>query len=506
MVAGDASVSEPESESSTAPKTVQQYLDDVPEWRDGTPLTSPPKTSMQRLIFALASAGKLFEGLVVFMTGMALPLIVTDLDLNAAEAGLVTATSLSGILVGALFLGSLSDKLGRKTMFIAEMVMFTGFLVGVCLAPNLTVLLVCLFGVGLALGCDYPTAHMMLSETSSSADRGKGILSAFAFQAIGAVTGAALAVAVLTLATPSVSEWRVMFGIVIIPAAVVTIGRFFVVQSPHWLWTVGRGDEAEQALKKLLQRQPQFPSQVKLVDADNAGQRRGKYSDLFRNGEHGCLRATILASVPWFLQDLSTYGIGIFTPVVIAAAIGNSNDDGIMDGTVAAVIHDGLTGAEGAFLIDLFLVVGILFAIRYLNRFGSIKMQIWGFIGCAAGLAIAAIGDSIGDESWATVLIFVGFMVFTFMTNAGPNAQTYLIAGEVFPTALRGSGSGLAAACGKVGAVLTAFLFPMLLTKFGTTPILIVLIGCSLVGAAVTSIFRIDTTGKSLEEVQPHKK
>ncbi|MEZ5890751.1 MAG: MFS transporter [Xanthobacteraceae bacterium] len=61
------------------------------------------------------------------------------------------------------------------------------------------------------------------------------------------------------------------------------------------------------------------------------------------------------------------------------------------------------------------------------------------------------------------LLIFVGFMLFNFMTNMGPNAQTYLLAGEVFPTAIRGKGAGFAASVAKVGACTTAFLFPILL-------------------------------------------
>ena len=65
-------------------------------------------------------------------------------------------------------------------------------------------------------------------------------------------------------------------------------------------------------------------------------------------------------------------------------------------------------------------------------------------------------------------MIFIGFMLFNFMTNLGPNAQTYLLAGEVFPTAIRGTGAGFAAAFGKVGAVPTAFLFPILLAGIGT--------------------------------------
>jgi nitrate/nitrite transporter NarK len=73
-------------------------------------------------------------------------------------------------------------------------------------------------------------------------------------------------------------------------------------------------------------------------------------------------------------------------------------------------------------------------------------------------------------------LIFAGFMLFNFMTNLGPNAQTYLLTGEVFPTAIRGKGAGFAAAVGKIGAVTTAFLFPILLASIGTTALLYILV------------------------------
>jgi nitrate/nitrite transporter NarK len=96
-------------------------------------------------------------------------------------------------------------------------------------------------------------------------------------------------------------------------------------------------------------------------------------------------------------------------------------------------------------------------------------------------------------------------MLFNFMTNAGPNAMTYLVAGEVFPTAVRGRGAGLAASIAKLGAVCTAFVFPLLLKEVGTRPILYALVGTSLLGAAVTWLFRIETAGISLETLGNHE-
>ena len=58
-------------------------------------------------------------------------------------------------------------------MFIAEMVLFTVFLAGFTISPSLPVLLACLLGMGMALGCDYPTAHLMLSETMPTSSRSR---------------------------------------------------------------------------------------------------------------------------------------------------------------------------------------------------------------------------------------------------------------------------------------------------------------------------------------------
>lgn len=100
------------------------------------------------------------------------------------------------------------------------------------------------------------------------------------------------------------------------------------------------------------------------------------------------------------------------------------------------------------------------------------------------------------------VLIVVGFMVFNFMTAMGPHSHTYLIAGEVFPTEIRGIDAGFAASFGKVGAVMTTFHFPILLVSNGTEALLLILVATSLLGAAVTWIFRIETAGKNLEKLQ----
>jgi putative MFS transporter len=481
-------------------KSVQDHIDELPMWADGTSLPSAPMTGMQWLIWTLAAAGKFFEGFVVFMTGVALPLLSREFNIGAAEHGIIGAASLFGILVGAIWLGGLSDRFGRKPMFVAEMIIFVAFLVAVVFAPNFYVLVVCLFGIGLSLGCDYPTAHMIISENIPSTSRGRLVLGAFAFQAVGALGGTAVGYLVLS-ALPELSAWRWMFASAIIPALLVTIGRFYIVESANWLSARGEIDKAEKAAKKLLVRKPQYPGEIKLgardAQAVESNQSKQSFASLFNKVNR---RATILASVPWFLQDLGTYGIGIFTPTILAAAVGANSDHAR---SITDLIANDITAAKGAALITTLLIVGILFAVLLADTVGRIGLQIFGFFGCAAGLFLASLSSYFTDGA-QMLLIFSGFMLFNFMTNLGPNAQTYLLAGEVFPTAIRGKGAGFAAAFAKIGAVATAFLFPILLDTIGTQAMLYCLIVTSILGAVVTWMFRIETTGVSLDKLEQH--
>ena len=120
----------------TEPQSVQGYIDQTPSWPDGTPTPSVPMTRMQWRIWLLATAGKFFEGLVVFMTGVALPLLVKEFDLSPAAKGVVGAAPLAGIMVGAIALGGLADVWGRRRMFVIEMAVFVVFLGGLALSPS----------------------------------------------------------------------------------------------------------------------------------------------------------------------------------------------------------------------------------------------------------------------------------------------------------------------------------------------------------------------------------
>jgi MFS family permease len=351
--------------------------------------------------------------------------------------------------------------------------------------------------MGLALGCDYPTAHLIISESIPTSTRGRLVLGAFGFQAVGALVGTFVGFIILST-YESQAAWRVMYFTAVLPAVAVTAGRFFIPGSSHWLVSNGRMEEAERETERLLRRLPPYPKTVKLKlprhHHHHGHKKRPGFLSLFSKENRS---ATILASVPWFLQDLGTYGIGIFTPTILASMVGKKTEHAR---SLSEVIHAEIEAAEGAMLIDALLIIGIVGAVLLADKVGRIRLQMYGFVGCAVGLFLASLSVYTSGTA-ELVLVFAGFMVFNFMTNLGPNAMTYLLAGEVFPTHIRGTGAGFAASFAKVGAVLTSFLFPILLVQIGTATLLYLLVGTSLLGAAVTWYYGIETAGVSLEAV-----
>jgi MFS family permease len=150
----------------------------------------------------------------------------------------------------------------------------------------------------------------------------------------------------------------------------------------------------------------------------------------------------------------------------------------------------------------VFLVIGFLLAIWLVDRIGRIPLQVVGFTMMTVALAVLAVAEGLPCGGSAHLaLVFLGFAVFNTFMNAGPNATTYTLAAEVFPSECRAAGQGFAAACAKMGAAIGVFLFPILLDDIGTSALLGIVAGASLLALVVTVAFRIETRGRALDEV-----
>ena len=173
-----------------------------------------------------------------------------------------------------------------------------------------------------------------------------------------------------------------------------------------------------------------------------------------------------------------------------------------LNGANSTALADDISATQGTAALDIFLVIGFAIAIVLVDRWGRIPLQVMGFAMMAVALGILSLAEGLAGGADAHIgMVFVGFALFNTFMNAGPNATTYTLAAEVFPSEVRAAGQGFAAAMAKFGAAFGVFLFPILQDDIGNSALLAIIAGCCIVGLIVTLAFRIETRGKSLEDL-----
>lgn len=457
----------------------------------GRALDQARMTGLHKKFWFLAGLGIMLDGFDFFIIGVANPLIADQFNADAWMKGLVSAAAIVGAIFGAAFLGPLGDKLGRRRIFKYDLWMFCIFSVGCMFAWDLWSLIIFRFLLGIAIGLDYPIAASYLAEVLPQKNRGKWLVSAFSLQAVGMLMGALVGVIIL-LIYPEVGAWRWMLGFGIIPALVIIILRRSTPESPRWLAQNGHEEEAIAVTEQLTQ----CTVIVTDVDREKAEESSEGIQALFQPQlfKKKMIRRTVFTSVPWFLMDIATYGVGIFTPTLLAAMA--------LAGANATFIADDIASTVGTAVLDIFLVLGFLVAILLVERLGRVRLQIIGFAAMSVGLIVLSYASWLpGGGNTHLPMVFLGFAIFNFFMNAGPNATTYALPAEVFPSDVRAAGHGFAAGAAKLGAAIGVFFFPILLDAIGQPALLGGLAVVCVIALVITFALRIEPMGKSLEEI-----
>ncbi|WP_344049866.1 MFS transporter [Planotetraspora silvatica] len=457
----------------------------------GEALDGARMSRLHKRIWLLAAMGILLDGFDFFIIGVANPLISQDFSVTPAQKGLVSAAAIVGATFGAGVLGPLGDRFGRSRIFRIDLWLFVVFSVFCALAWDIWSLIAFRFVLGVAIGLDYPIAAGYLAEILPTRNRGRWLVSAFSLQAAGILLGAVVAVVILVL-LPAIGSWRLMLAFGVLPALWIIWLRRNVPESPRWLAQNGHPDEAARVAQALTGRA------VRVSDADRERHERPPEGlkaflqpQLFARK---WIRRTVFTAVPWFLMDIATYGVGIFTPTLLAAlALGGAN---------ATFIADDIVSTAGTALLDVFLVVGFVLAIFLVDRVGRVPLQLSGFAVMTVALSLLGLAGLLTGGAEAHLwLIVLGFALFNTFMNMGPNATTFVLPAEVFPSEMRAAGHGFATGCGKLGAALGTFLFPVLLAVIGESALLFGIAGICAVALVITYLFRMEPRGRSLDEL-----
>ncbi|MEI8080930.1 MAG: MFS transporter [Actinomycetes bacterium] len=344
----------------------------------GNELDESTATHRQKKVWALAATGIGLDGYDLFIMSAALPLIMSYFGQTSAwMSALFAGAAVLGAVPGALLSGILSDKFGRRNILRLDVAMFGATAVLCAIAWNPASLIVFRFFQGFAVGAEYPISASMVAEVMPRANRGKWMTGAFAFQAVGMVAAAFLSTALLFIFRDD-STWRWMLLSCAVPSAIIAVMRRSIPESPRWLARKARMKEAEESLDWLLGPEAVANVQRQVAAArtvDEVEPKEGSIKELF----HKSYRArTTLTAAPWFIMDIALYGIGIFTPVILASLIHTPAAS-----SANAFIAGDLKATATAAIADIFLVIGFIINIYSVERAGRIRLQILGFIGMA---------------------------------------------------------------------------------------------------------------------------
>ncbi len=436
-------------------------------------------------VWFLSAMGIFMDGYDLFIISVVLPLLIKEFHLSPLVQGAVASAAIVGMIFGATIGGRLTDRFGRKSIYILDLVIFIVFTLASAFATEISLLILFRFLLGLGIGADYPICASYVSEFMPVRLRGKMLIGAFIFQAIGIITAAITGLFILEL-TPEETAWRWMLASGAVPAILVLIFRLRVFESPLWQLAHGKIKEAIHSISQLTGIGEEKLDELYRTTPFEPIVNHMGFLELFKPKY---IRQTILSSIPWFLMDIATYAVGIFTPIILAAIVHEHPVQSI------ATIFSSVAGA--AFL-DIFLVIGLLFNIFLIEKWGRIKLQTIGFAGMAFGLILLVIASRDYPQPTNPLFVFAGFIVFNLLMNMGPNATTFTIPAEVFPTKLRATGHGFAAGCAKVGAFIGIFFLPILQESLGLLTTLLLLALISMLGLFFTVTFRIETQGKAL--------
>ncbi len=456
-------------------------------------LDSAPLGPVHYRLWILSTAGTLLSGASMVALGAGLPLLIPQFHLSPALVGLAGATLMGGTVLGALVEGRLADRFGRRPVLIGNMVWLLFSALLVALAPSAPVLVVGELLLGMGIGGDFPVGSSYISEFMPQNHRGRMMAASIALQPAGMVLTAGLALELLARTSPLPEPWRWLMAFQAVLVLPYIVARWRMPESVRWLMARGKNREAAEILgrfvpeKRLLLRRMASELGSHRHHVSRLPQERTRHwTAIFSRAYR---RRTLLVTLPWFLMDIATYGVGLFTTLLLGAIHPGKGTHRLLGWDWENTLHSGVA--------DLFLLAGALGALWLVPRFGRIQMQVWGFWGMCIGMLVLWLGNA---GNWTVAAILGAFGAYNISMTLGPNATTFILPAEMYPTEVRAFGAGFAAAAAKMGATLSVFALPLLQNAAGVGTVLLAMVLVSAAGAILTYTFRVEGHGLTLEE------
>ena len=420
-------------------------------------------TPFLRKITFFSSGGSFLDGYVLSLIGVALTQITPLFNLDEAWSAAIGASVLLGIFVGTIAGGYLTDRIGRKKMFIVDIVAIGTFSILSVFCADPLQLVAARFFIGVFVGADYPIATSLIAEFTPKQHRSISMGMVSAAWYLGATVAAF--VGYFLYSVPN--GWQWMLGSAVIPCIILLVGRHDIPESPMWLAQKGRTEEADAVMRRV------FGEGVELELEDP-----GEKTSLRKVFAGGYAKRIVFLGILTLCQVVPMYAIYTFGPEIMTAF-------GLGEG------HEAILGES---VVSLFFLIGSIPAMFWLNSMGRRPLLIRSLALMAVGLVILGVFPDA-----PIYVIILGFGLYAFFSG-GPGILQWLYPNELFPTEVRASAVGIAIAFSRIGTIIATYGTPLFLAAYGIGPTMLIAAGLVILGLVLSAFMAPETKGKSLLE------
>jgi putative MFS transporter len=435
----------------------------------------PPFRLHRRMGIAVGFAC-FFDLYDIFLGGVLAAVLAEQWSLGTGGKALVISSGFAGMFFGAIVLGTLADYLGRRRMFLANLMIYSGFTLAAAFSPNLAWLALFRFCAGIGLGAELTLADSYMSEILPRQVRGRYIAWAYTLGFMGVPLAAFIGGRFVAGEDLLIDGWRWLLVVGSLGAVIVFFLRRSLPESPRWHEIRGEHEIADRETTAMedaakaelgLRELPEPEPDVQVTESTGQTTLREIFTPPYR-------RRSVMLWIFQFLQTVGYYGFGTLAPLVLA------------EKGFAIVETLGYTA-----VIFLGYPLGSALSIPLMERFERKHLIV------ASALTMAAFGLVFGFATASWLIMAAGFVV-TCASNVFSNAF-HVYQAEIFPTRMRATAVGTAYALSRLSGAILPFISVAVLDGLGATA---VFVG----SAAILAILSLDvgllgprSTGMNLE-------
>lgn len=398
----------------------------------------------------VAALGGLIFGFDTAVISGTTEALKAEFNLSDAYLGWAVGMALLGTIVGALVAGKPADRYGRKKVLYAIGALYVVGALGSAVATNILTLEIFRFLGGLGVGAASVCAPIYTAEIAPAKHRGR-LVGLVQFNIVLGILLAYLSNAIIRSIFEDDVAWRWMLGIMAVPSAIFIVLLATVPETPRWLMSAGRRDEAREVSGRLTMTQEEADEQIREIHDSLAAEENRPNVPFFTNGHS---KVILLAfTIAMFNQMCGINAILYYAPRVMEDAGASTNAAFIM--------------SVGVGLMNL---VATMAALTVIDKFGRKRLMLIGSIGYIISLSFIAgvLFRYAGNYTPASAnLVLAGLMVYIAAHAFGQGAVIWVFISEIFPNRIRGRGQSLGSLTHWVFAWATSTAFPPIVGALG---------------------------------------